>query len=249
MKVSVITVCLNSQKTIENTIKSVVTQDYKNYEYIVVDGKSSDQTIEIVKKYKKYISRLIIEKDKGIYDAINKGIEKTSGKIICILHSNDSFFDKKVLSEVVSQFRKNNLGILLGDTIIHKKNCPNKTFRYYSSSYFRPWMLYFGFSPPHPSTFVSKSTYASYGLYNNKYKIAGDFEFFVRTMLKYRVCYKTIKKVLVKMSPGGTSNKNFKSYFVSTNELVNSLKINGFFSSYFLTLFRIPIKILQLILK
>lgn len=249
MKVSVITVCLNSQKTIENTIKSVISQNFKNYEYIVVDGKSTDQTIEIVKKYKKYISRLIIEKDKGIYDAINKGIEKSSGEIICILHSDDRFSDKKVLSEVVNQFRKNNLDILLGDTVIHNKNCLNKTFRYYSSSYFRPWMLYFGFSPPHPSTFVRKRIYSLYGLYNNKYKIAGDFEFFVRTLLKHRVCYKIIKKVLVKMSPGGMSNKNLKNYFVSTNELVNSLKINGFFSNYILTLFRFPIKVLQLILK
>ena len=156
MKISVITVCFNSENTIENTINSVVSQNYNNYEYIIVDGGSSDKTLEIIGKYKKHINKLISEKDDGIFHAINKGINLSDGEIISIIHSDDTFYNYNVLSDVADQFRKdNNLDCLIGTTLIKKKNI-NSVLRKYNPKFFKKWMLYLGYSPPHPSTFVKK---------------------------------------------------------------------------------------------
>ena len=153
MKVSIITVCYNSQKTIENTIRSVLTQNYKNYEYIIIDGGSTDNTIKIIKKYKKKIQIFRSEKDKGIYDAINKGIKYATGSVISILHSDDIFYNKFTTQKVMSHFNSNSkINCLIGNTIITDNNFKKK-LRSYKANFFKNWMLYFGFSPPHPSTF------------------------------------------------------------------------------------------------
>jgi len=187
MKISIITVCLNSQKTIEKTIRSVISQKYKNYEYIIIDGGSSDNTIKIIKKYKKYIRVIISEEDKGIYDAINKGIKQSTGSVVSILHSDDIFYESQTTQKVMSYFNSNlKLDCLIGNTIITKKNS-KKIIRKYRANSFKKWMLYLGFSPPHTSTFLNNKIYKKYGLYNNKYSIAGDFEFFVRIFLKKKI--------------------------------------------------------------
>ena len=153
MKVSIITVCYNSQKTIENTIKSVISQNYKNYEYIIIDGGSTDNTIKIINKYKKNIHIFKSEKDKGIYDAINKGIKNSTGSVISILHSDDIFYNNFTTQKVMSHFKINpKLDCLIGNTII-TNNSSKKNIRNYKANFFKKWMLYFGYSPPHPSTF------------------------------------------------------------------------------------------------
>ena len=127
MKISVITVSLNSEKTIEKTINSVLSQNYKNFEYIIVDGKSDDKTLDVINKYKNKIDLVISEKDKGIFDAINKGIQRSSGDIISIIHSDDSFYDDKVLETVNKNFiEKDNLECLIGITLIKRKNSDNQ---------------------------------------------------------------------------------------------------------------------------
>ena len=180
MKISVITICFNSESTIEKTIQSVLKQNYKNFEYIIIDGGSTDNTINIINKYKSKISKFISEKDRGIYDAINKGINLANGEIISILHSDDRFFDDEVLNNIIKSFKEENtIDCVIGNTLIVKSN---KILRKYSSKNFKNWMMYFGISPPHPSTFIKKKVYDKIGLYSSDYSIAGDFEFFLRML-------------------------------------------------------------------
>ena len=239
MKISIITVCFNSAKTIEKTIQSVINQNYKNYEYIIIDGQSTDQTKEIIKKYQSKIDKFISESDEGIYDAINKGIKIADGKIISILHSNDIYFDSFVLEKVVNHFKNdNNLDIVIGDVNIKKDIISSKVQRFYSSKYFKPWMLKLGISPPHPGSFIKKSSYEKNGDYSLLYKIASDFDLYVRYILKEKLRYKITNECYVMMSSGGFSNSGIKSHIISTKEILRSLKKNNIYSNIFLVLLR-----------
>ena len=249
MKVSIITVCYNSQKTIENTIKSVLSQSYKNYEYIIIDGGSTDNTIKIIKKYKKKIQIFRSEKDKGIYDAINKGIKYATGSVISILHSDDIFYNKFTTQKVMSYFNSNSkINCLIGNKIITDNNLKKK-LRSYKANFFKKWMLYFGFSPPHPSTFFRDKIYKKYGLYKNKYIIAGDFEFFVRIFLKKKILYKIIDENFVLMKSGGKSSSSIKSNLISSQEIIKSFKDNKLYTNWFLIILRFPLKLIQYINK
>jgi glycosyltransferase involved in cell wall biosynthesis len=249
MKISIITISKNSESTIERTICSVINQDYKDLEYIIIDGGSADLTVSIINKYKEKVNHIISESDKGIYDAINKGISLSTGELVCILHSNDIFFNNQTLSKVYKYFYNDqNLNILLG-AVSYKKDFNKKsTSRYYSARFFRPWMLRFGISPPHPSSFIKRKVYDRYGFYNDTYQIAGDFDIFTRYLLKNNLPYKISQECFVVMQPGGLSNKNIKSFYISTIEILKSLKINNIYSNFFFVLLRFPIKIIQFII-
>jgi len=250
LKISVITVCLNCEKTIEDTINSVINKDYNDIEYIIIDGKSEDNTLNILKKYEHKISKVISEKDHGIYDGINKGIQLASGEIISLIHGNDVFSDSNVLSRVALNFKKNNdIDLLIGDITFKKNLMEKNTLRYYSSKSFKPWMLRIGFSPPHTSSFITKQTYEKVGFYDTSFKIAGDFEFFIRCFLKERISYMISNQCSVIMSFGGLSGKNYKSYFVSSLEINKALKKNGFYSNILLTFIRFPFKLIQFLVK
>ena len=249
MKITIITVTLNSEATIENTIQSVLKQDYKNKEYIIIDGGSEDNTIKIVNKYKNKIKKILIEKDRGVYDAINKGINLARGSIVSILHSNDIFYDSKVLSNISKRFlQEKDVKIIIGDT----KYSNNRKFfptRYYSANFFKKFMMIFGYSPPHPSSFVKRDIYLKCGSYKYHYKTAGDFEFFLRVLLKNKVKYKLVNKCFVLMSPGGISDRGIKSYYNSTVEILRAFKENKIYSNFFLILFRFPIKLCNFLVR
>lgn len=147
-KISIITVCYNSEKTIEDTIKSVVSQSYPNIEYIIIDGVSTDNTLEIVNKYQEKISKIISEKDNGLYDAINKGINIASGEIIAILNSDDLYQDNKVIEEVVELFRKDNLETCYGDLVYVDRLDTSKTIRYWKSGNYKEGLFFKGWMPP-----------------------------------------------------------------------------------------------------
>ena len=224
MKISVITVCLNSEETIENTILSVINQKNSNFEYIVIDGGSTDNTKKIISKYKDKIDLFISEKDSGIYDALNKGIDLARGNIISILHSNDIYFDSNVLEKALYHFKNDNkIDFILGD-VRQKKINSKKTLRFYSAKNFKPWMLRIGISPPHPGSFIKKSIYESKGNYDILYKIASDFDLYVRYIIKENLKYKITNECYVIMSPGGLSNSGIKSHITSTKEIIKSLK-------------------------
>ena len=248
MKISIITVCLNSEKTIEKTISSVIKQRYKNIEYIVVDGSSTDNTKHILSKYRKFINIFISEKDSGIYSAINKGLNHATGDLISILHSDDCYFNEDTLENVVKIFTNNkSIECLFGTTIIKRRD--EKIIRKYSPVGFRPLMLYLGISPPHPSMFLKKEVYKKYGTYKEHYKIAGDFEFYLRILRKKKINYKLIDDTYVVMQHGGVSTRSLKSNFISSKEILSSFKENNIYNNWFIILLRFPYKIMQFIIR
>lgn len=251
MKISIVTVSLNSEKTIEETIKSVICQTYKDFEYILVDGGSSDNTVKIANKYKKYFKYIISEKDNGIYDAINKGINLASGKIISILNSDDLYYSENVLLDVQNIFDKDkSLQCVIGNTLIYKlKNGGKKVIRNYKSKYFYNWMMYLGYSPPHPSTFIRKEIYSQFGLYNTKYKIAGDFDFFLRILFLNKIKINKINQSFVLMKVGGESTKSISNHNQSTKEILDSFKTNNLNNYFLIVMMRIPLKIIQYFFK
>ena len=250
MKISIITVCYNSDKTIEKTINSVLDQDYKNIEYIVIDGGSQDNTLNIIDNYKSKISYKVSEKDGGIYDGINKGIKRATGDIICLIHANDIFANTNVISKVVSSFKKNpDFKIILADLAFKKDLNDEKILRYYSAKNFKPWMLKIGYSPPHLSAFFRNEVFRKVGLYQTHFKIAGDFDYFVKCFLKHKLRFNYLEECLIYMSTGGTSSKNIFSYWTSSKEINQSLKSNNIYSNIFFTFLRFPMKLIQFITR
>ena len=247
LKVSIVTVCFNCENTIESTIISVLNQNYKNIEYIIIDGSSTDNTTKIINKYKDKIKVVISEKDNGIYNAINKGIKLATGDIISLIHGNDIFANYEVVREAVEHYKnEKKMDILIGDVAFKKNLSDKRIVRYYPSKTFKTWMLRIGYSPPHLSSFFSRRAIDFVGSYEENFVIAGDFDYFVRCFLVKKLKFKKINYCMVYMSTGGTSGKNFKSYFLSSKEINYSLKKNGIYSNIFLTYLRFPLKLLQI---
>lgn len=164
MKISIITVCYNSASTIEKTIKSVASQTYKNIEYIIVDGNSKDNTIDIIKKHENNITKWISEPDKGLYDAMNKGLALATGDLIGILNSDDTFYSVNVIEEIAKFHENNNIDASVGNIIQHKED--GKVVRIYSSKFWSPEKLRIGFMPPHPSIFLKQNYFPSLAIMN-----------------------------------------------------------------------------------
>lgn len=249
VKISIITPTLNNGKTIEKTLKSLCNQSFIYFEHIVIDGGSSDETITVVNKYRKFLNtKIFMQKNSGIYEAMNIGIKKASGDVISILNGDDFYANKNVLMKVYEEFLKNpKAQILLTNVDIIKKKT-GRLLRIYRSNYFKPYLFYLGIMPPHPGVFIKKIVYIKHGLFNTKFSSAGDFEFLLRVLLIKKIPFIKLNLVTVIMLAGGQSNKGIKSFFNNTNEIKESLKINNLFSSYFLILLRAPLKLIQIFL-
>ncbi|ETX12588.1 glycosyl transferase [Marinomonas ushuaiensis DSM 15871] len=246
MKITIITVCFNSATTIRDTIESVKSQDYKNIEYIIVDGKSTDNTLDIINEYPEVVSVIISEKDNGLYDAMNKGIELATGDIIGILNSDDFYSYSTVLAEVSQTFRSNPEGdMVLGNVNFVTPDNLNKPVRFYSSYNFSPWKMRFGFMPAHPATFIKRSAYGKVGMYSLEYKIGADFNWFVRAFFLHKLRYAKLNKTLVTMREGGVSTAGISSYWLSSKEQVKALCSSGVRSNLLFILVRLPIKFFQ----
>lgn len=244
MRVSIITVCYNSESTIQDTIKSVLHQDYKDIEYIIIDGQSTDQTLAIVNKYKNKIAHIISEKDNGMYDAINKGIHIATGKIIGILNSDDFYTDKQVISKIVDEIENKKVDSLYADLeYVHFKNI-SKTIRYWKSGTYRHGLFGNGWMPPHPTFFVKKDIYIQYGLYNTTFKSAADYELMLRLLHKHKVSTTYLKKTIVKMRVGGMSNASFKNRINANKEDRKAWEINGLKAKWY-TLYLKPLSKLK----
>ena len=190
MKVSIITVCFNSELTIEHTINSVKSQDYPNIEHIIVDGGSIDSTLNIIESISSHNSVLISEPDLGIYDAMNKGLNKATGDVVALLNSDDYYPRDNIISQIVDFFTSNpSVAIVFGNVYYVKANDLTKPIRHYSSYNFSPWKMRFGFMPAHPAAFIKYSAYEKIGFYSVGYKIASDFEWFVRALLINKLPY------------------------------------------------------------
>jgi glycosyltransferase involved in cell wall biosynthesis len=245
MKVSIITVCYNSEKYIESAIESVLSQDYADIEYIIVDGNSNDKTIEIIKKYQDRIQKFISEPDSGIYDAMNKGLKLATGDVIGLLNSDDLYINNSILTKVANCFKTYQCDILYGDLYYVKPDNPEIISRIWRTKSFRPGSFKKGWHPPHPTFYVKKEIYLKYGYFDNRYKLAADFELMLRLLEKFKVKSYYISEPLVKMRLGGATNKNFKNIFNQNIECYKAFKSNNLDVNIFYPLYRLIPKLSQ----
>ncbi len=228
MKISIITITYNSSATIFDTLSSVAAQTYPDIEHIIVDGKSKDNTMDIVKQFP-HVSKAISEPDKGIYDAMNKGINLATGDVIGILNSDDFFSATNVIEKIVREFQaEETLDSVFGDIEFVNPNNLEKVVRYYSSASWNPNKFKYGFMPAHPSFYVRKKFYKEYGLYKTDYKIAADYELLIRFLFKNKLTYKYLNFQFVTMRTGGVSNENFfRSRLTLNKEIIRACKQYG----------------------
>ena len=222
MKVTIITISYNSEKTIKATLKSVIDQKYKNIEHIVIDGNSNDNTIKICKTFP-HIFNLISDKDKGVYDAFNKGLKIATGEIIGFLNSDDIFYDRDSLQNIVNGFDKN-IDAVFGNLNFYNKK--NKIIRKWISKPYEKGAFNKAWMPPHPTFYCKKKIYDKFGNYNDSFKIAGDFELMLRFIDCNSIKTKFLNKNLIKMKAGGISNSGLKSKFKILNEEFRSFRLN-----------------------
>lgn len=227
MKVSIITVCRNSEATIDAAVRSVLEQDYADIEYIVIDGKSTDNTVSVIEKYRSKISKIISEKDDGMYFAINKGIKLATGDIVGILNADDFYMNKKVILTVAKEFLEKKTDSVYGDLQYVLKENPQRNFRHWKSEPFNPKFFLKGWMPPHPTFFVKRNCYEKFGMFNTFFSISADYELMLRFLYKHKITSSYIPEVLVKMRTGGISNVTFKSRVKANKEDRLAWKVNG----------------------
>lgn len=226
MKVTIITVVFNNEKFIEDCINSVLNQNYKDIEYIVIDGKSTDGTMSIIDKYRNKINTIISEKDKGMYDALNKGLKLASGDIIGLLHSDDTFYGNDVIEKIVHAFEENDINALHGDLIYVHKEQPEKIVRFWKSTDFSIQKLKNGWMPPHPTLFLRKELLTFVPSFQLHYKIAADYDFMLRVFTSPNIKSYYLPIIITKMRLGGTSNKSIKNIINKSFEDYLILKRN-----------------------
>jgi glycosyltransferase involved in cell wall biosynthesis len=208
LKISIITVSFNSVITIRDTIESIISQDYNNIEYIIIDAGSNDGTLDIIKEYKEHISYFISEADNGIYDGMNKGIAAATGDIVGILNSDDFYPNSFVISNVASTFEKQVCDAVYGDLVYVKFFDTDKIIRYWQSGEYTVKKIKNGWMLPHPTFFVKKHLYDKYGYYNTDFKTAADYEMVLKLLYKYNIKAFYIPMILVNMRMGGASNSS-----------------------------------------
>jgi len=240
----VITTVFNGAKTIQDCIKSVSGQIYPNIEHIIIDGGSTDGTLEVIKRYTEKRVNIVSEPDNGIYDALNKGIRQASGEVIGLLHSDDFYAHDRVIEKVADIFMKYNIDSCYGDLQYVDKNNPDKVIRYWKSSQYRHGKFKYGWMPPHPTFFVKKEIYNKYGYFNTNFKIAADYELMLRFLEKHKISTYYTPEVFIKMRIGGTSNRNIKNLIIKSNEDYRAWKVNnlngGFYTILLKNLCKIP---------
>lgn len=244
MKVSIITVVYNNVSVIRDSIESVLAQSYHNIEYIVIDGASNDGTVEVVRSYGDRITHFISEPDKGIYDAMNKGLKLASGDVIGILNSDDFYVSNDIINMVVEAFEQNYVDSVFADLVYIKPDNIDKVMRYYDSSYFSPSKFAYGWMPAHPTFFVKREVYEKYGFFKIDYQIAADYELLVRFLGKYKISYFYINKPIVKMRIGGISTKGIKSNYILNREIIKACAENGIHTNWVKVLSKYPKKLL-----
>lgn len=228
VKISIITICYNSAHSIADAVNSVLSQTYPNIEYIVVDGKSKDNTVEIIQSFGDRISKFISEPDKGIYDALNKGVRMATGDVIGFMHSDDLFANDQIIEKVARMFEDSSTQSVYGDLQYVYKTDTNKVLRYWKSGEFSLQKLRMGWMPPHPTFYVRKSVYDAYGDFQIRYKIAADYDTMLRFLGKHQITTQYLPEVMVKMRVGGASNRSIKNIILKMQEDWDAIRGNQF---------------------
>ncbi|WP_029272096.1 glycosyltransferase family 2 protein [Flavobacterium sp. KJJ] len=248
MKISIITVVYNNEKTIKDALESVLRQTYKNIEYVIIDGNSKDNTVSIIREYESRLGYFVSEKDNGLYDAMNKGIQSATGDVIGILNSDDLYQDFKVITDVMEQFNNDSdLDILYGNLVYVKSNDTDAIVRNWKCKPYYDRFFENGNVPPHPALFVKRSVYDKVGLFNLDYKLAADYELMLRMLKKYNFKIKYIDRLIVKMRLGGATNQSFTNIINQNKEIVRAWKNNSLKAPLYLMPVRIFKRLIQFI--
>ena len=248
MKLSIITATYNSERTLRDTMESILSQTFQDFEYIIVDGASKDATLDIIREYEPRFQgkmRYVSEPDKGIYDAMNKGFAMATGDVIGILNSDDFFTSEDVLQTVVDGFAGEYVDAVYADIHFVGTDDLTKCVRYYSSSVFRPWMMRFGMIPAHPSFYCRKAVYDQYGSFDTTYRIAADFEILLRLIFIHRIRTRYVKKDFVTMRLGGASTTGYGSWSLIMKEHLQIMKRHGVVTNRFLLSLRYIYKLFE----
>ena len=228
MKVSIITVVFNAVETIEDTIKSVIDQDFEDIEHIVIDGGSTDGTMDVIDRYKEMLAITVSEPDQGIYDAMNKGIDLATGAVVGTLNSDDWYENNSVISRVVAAFENDtDLDAVYGDIVYVNKDMPHKLVRYWESQPYKEGLFEKGWMPAHPSFFVKRACYSRYGKFDLDLKIQSDFELTMRFMAVNKIKTRYLPGVMVKMRMGGVTNSRISNVIKGNLEAYKACKKNG----------------------
>ena len=249
MKVTIITAVYNGAEHIQSCIESVLNQNHPNIEYIVIDGASKDNTLEIIKSYGSKISQIISEPDKGMYDAMNKGLQIATGDIVGILNADDFYIDNTIISQIVAEFEKTKVDSIYADIAFVTKDNLNKVVRYYSSASFRPWKFRFGYMPAHPSFFLKRTIYEKYGYFKTNYKLCADFDLIVRLYSTHKISFSYFPKMVVKMRMGGKSNQSIGNIMLLNKEILRGCRENGIRSNIIFIYLKYFTKVFELLLN
>ncbi len=241
MKISIITITYNSAATLEQTILSVINQSYKNIEYIIIDGLSTDDTLKIIGKYKEKISKVISEKDSGLYDALNKGIAMATGDVIGLLHSDDFYIDNNVVQKYADIFENQRPDAVYADLYYVNKDNTNKIIRKWKSGTYHKNSFLYGWMPPHPTFFVKREMYNKFGNFNTQFKSAADYELMLRFILKNKIKISYLPEYTIKMRVGGKSNITVANRVNANLEDRNAWIINGLKPAFY-TLYLKPLR-------
>jgi glycosyltransferase len=227
MKISVITVTYNSGATLAETLRSVSSQSHADVEHIVIDGASSDDTLAVIKRYGRLDAKVLSEPDRGIYDAMNKGLRMATGDFVGFLNADDTFSGPEVLADVARAAQAQNVDVIYGDLIYVRRNRSQRIIRYWRSGHFSRRRLMFGWMPPHPTLYVRKTVVDSLGGFDARLRISADYDFVLRCMQRPNTGVVYIRKVLVHMSAGGASNKSFRALLLKSREDLRVVRANG----------------------
>ncbi|MGY5731124.1 glycosyltransferase family 2 protein [Vibrio chemaguriensis] len=256
MKVSIITVCYNSSATIENTIKSVKSQTYKDIEYIIIDGGSTDNTNQIINNYSECVDIHISESDEGLYDAINKGIGMATGDVIGILNSDDFFCHEHSVADLISGFVSDDIDGVYSDLVYVQERdtskvtrlYTSKVTRLYSSKVYKQSLIKFGLMLPYPTFYVKRSVYEKCGLYKTDYRVAADFELIASCVSKGTKLNR-VPKITVKMREGGISSSSLLWRVHQNAEIVRAWRDNGIYTNIVMVALKLPYKIFTLLTR
>lgn len=243
--ISIITVSLNSAATIRDTIESVLAQDYPSIEYIVVDGGSTDGTLDVVREYGDRIARVISGPDRGIYDAMNKGIRAATGDLLGTLNADDFYADATCVRRLTTRLEEADADCVFADLVMVDPVDTDRIVRYYDSRTFRPSRLRYGWMPAHPTFVARRTLYSRYGDYSLEYRIAADFEMMVRLLYRAQARYAHLPAVVVKMRTGGASTRGLSARWLLNREIVRACRTNGLDTSLPRVLLKFPAKLME----
>ena len=248
MTISIITATYNSASTLRDTLLSVRNQAYSDVEHIIIDGLSVDSTIDIVKEFP-HVVRVVSEKDRGIYDAMNKGIKLATGEVVGILNSDDFYTDEKVLLKVMEAFNDPLIDVVYGDLQYVRKNDVHVVTRTWKSGQYKKENFYYGWMPPHPAFFVRRKIYEEVGFFNTDLRSAADYEMMLRILVKHGARVRYVPGIMVKMRAGGVSNASFKNRLRANREDRMAWQLNELKPLFFTTWLKPMRKIIQFITR